>query len=104
MLMMTDCAVNGGNSGGPIFNEEGNAIGAIVSGITRAEGMNFAISSDTIIDFLHTNNVFVEAKSFVNNIKNYEQCDRKCPMCGMHNVDYDPRSGIYWCTNCDYEF
>jgi len=54
MLLMTDCAVNGGNSGGPIFNERGLAIGAIVSGITSAEGMNFAIPSSTIGFFLKT--------------------------------------------------
>lgn len=52
MLMMTDCAVNGGNSGGPIFNEKGVAIGVIVSGITEAEGMNFAIPMDTVKKFI----------------------------------------------------
>lgn len=52
MLLMTDCAVNGGNSGGPIFNDKGRVIGAIVSGIDGAEGMNFAIPSSTVIDFL----------------------------------------------------
>ena len=51
-LMMTDCAVNGGNSGGPIFNESGRVIGAIVSGISGAEGMNFAIPADTVIGFM----------------------------------------------------
>ena len=51
-LLMTDCAVNGGNSGGPIFNQRGHVIGAIVSGITNAEGMNFAIPSGTIEAFL----------------------------------------------------
>ena len=52
MLMMTDCAINGGNSGGPIFNEKGLVIAAVVSGITSAEGMNFAIPSSTILRFL----------------------------------------------------
>ena len=56
MLLMTDCAVNGGNSGGPIFNESGRVIGVIVSGITGAEGMNFAIPSDTAIDFVQSDN------------------------------------------------
>ncbi len=51
-LLMTDCAVNGGNSGGPIFNEAGQVIGAIVSGITGAEGMNFAIPSSHILQFI----------------------------------------------------
>lgn len=51
MLLMTDCAINGGNSGGPIFNEQGRVIAAVVSGITSAEGMNFAIPSDTVLQF-----------------------------------------------------
>lgn len=52
MLLMTDCAVNGGNSGGPIFNDKGRVIGVIVSGITGAEGMNFAIPSKDAINFV----------------------------------------------------
>ncbi len=52
MLLMTDCAVNGGNSGGPMFNEKGKVIGAIVSGIDKAEGMNFAIPSKTVLQFI----------------------------------------------------
>lgn len=53
MLLMTDCAVNGGNSGGPIFNGNGKVIGAIVSGIDKAEGMNFAIPVSSIMEFLN---------------------------------------------------
>ena len=56
-LLMTDCAVNGGNSGGPIFNDRGRVIGAIVSGIDRAEGMNFAIPSSTVLDFIKKNGI-----------------------------------------------
>ena len=54
-VLMTDCAVNSGNSGGPIFNEGGRVIGAIVSGISGAEGMNFAIPANTVVDFLKEN-------------------------------------------------
>ncbi len=59
MLMMTDCAVNGGNSGGPIFNDRGLVIGVIVSGISDAEGMNFAIPADTVMGFLHNSGIDV---------------------------------------------
>ena len=54
-LLMTDCAVNSGNSGGPIFNESGRVIGAIVSGMSGAEGMNFAIPADAVINFMKEN-------------------------------------------------
>ena len=52
MLLMTDCAVNEGNSGGPVFNIEGEVIAVIVSGISGAEGMNFAIPIDDVISFI----------------------------------------------------
>lgn len=59
MLLMTDCAVNHGNSGGPIFNAQGLAIGVIVSKYSDAEGMNFAIPSTTAISFLRNHGVQV---------------------------------------------
>ncbi len=52
-LLMTDCAINSGNSGGPMFNAAGDVIAVIVSGITGAEGMNFAIPADDVIDFIN---------------------------------------------------
>lgn len=55
-LMMTDCAINGGNSGGPIFNCNGDAIGVIVSSRLNngapTEGMNYAIPMDIVKLFL----------------------------------------------------
>ncbi len=51
-LLMTDCAINGGNSGGPMFNNQGEVIAVIVSGIDGAEGMNFAIPVSTVEKFL----------------------------------------------------
>ncbi len=56
-LLMTDCAVNGGNSGGPIFNGKGEVIGAIVSSRlnrdgSATEGMNYAIPSYIVQEFL----------------------------------------------------
>jgi len=41
--------VNPGNSGGPLLNADGNVIGITTAGIVGAEGLGFAISSDTII-------------------------------------------------------
>ena len=56
---MTDCAVNSGNSGGPMFNSDGKIIGVIVSGITKAEGMNFAIKGDDVRNWVTKNGVEV---------------------------------------------
>ena len=50
-LIQTDCLVNGGNSGGGLFDEQGNLIGVINGGYTGdVQGINFAIPSDTAFD------------------------------------------------------
>lgn len=56
-FIMTDCAVNGGNSGGPLFNEQGLVMGTItLQGRTHsgadAEGMNYAIPAETVKCFI----------------------------------------------------
>lgn len=50
--LMTDCAVNRGNSGGPVFDAYGCVVGTIVSVTTTAEGMNYAIPADVVKKFI----------------------------------------------------
>lgn len=50
--LMTDCAVNRGNSGGPVFNEAGEVAGTIVAVTTAAEGMNYAIPADVVLAYI----------------------------------------------------
>lgn len=96
-LMMTDCAVNGGNSGGPIFNEKGLVIGVIVSGITGAEGMNFAIPANTAQAFCkRSGQAMAETKATT-------QINVQCPKCGGRNC-YDADGKFRWCGDCDYEW
>ena len=58
-FIMTDCAVNPGNSGGPIFNKNGEVIGTITlqgrnpHNGSDAEGMNYAIPSDVVKQFIN---------------------------------------------------
>ena len=52
--LQTDAAISPGSSGGPVFNQCGQVVGVISSKMTGAsvEGLGFAFSSDTLIDFL----------------------------------------------------
>lgn len=50
-LMQTDCAINSGNSGGGLFDAQGNIIGVVNAGYSGSvEGLNFAIPSDDAIN------------------------------------------------------
>ena len=48
---MLDFQVNGGNSGGPVFNSNGSLIG-IMSSTNHKQGISFAISLEQIKNFL----------------------------------------------------
>ena len=51
-LVQTDAAANPGNSGGPLMDRSGTAIGIITLGITGREGLNFAVAIDHARDIL----------------------------------------------------
>ncbi len=50
--------INPGNSGGPLFNLRGEVIGVNSSGYTGLQGLNFAIPSKYVIDFLRNRDAF----------------------------------------------
>ena len=105
MLLMTDCAINGGNSGGPIFNEGGRVIAAVVSGITSAEGMNFAIPSDTIREFINKYSTGAPLKFAFDGFTDDKDKEKRkaiapCPKCGSWNTYVE--NSIFVCESCDY--
>lgn len=53
-FIMTDAATNPGNSGGPLFDDNGCVIGIHVSARNEADGMKYAIPADTARVFLNT--------------------------------------------------
>ncbi len=50
--LQTDAAVNPGNSGGPLLNMQGEVIGMINSILKNAEGIGFAVPSNTVLKVL----------------------------------------------------
>lgn len=53
-FIMTDAAINGGNSGGPMINESGTVIGVVESKLVdeSIDNMGFALSAETLYNFL----------------------------------------------------
>ena len=53
-LLQTDAAVNPGNSGGGLFDAQGNLIGLVVakSSGDDVEGLGFAIPIDNVVEVL----------------------------------------------------
>lgn len=104
MLMMTDCAVNGGNSGGPIFNAQGRVIGAIVSGIDSAEGMNFAIPADVVEKFIDEAGIGlrVVGRRPQGAVEQRADAHPRCPRCDSTNTDVV--NNICYCYDCEYEW
>ena len=50
--IQVDAAVNGGNSGGPAFNKQGEVVGVASAGYTFLQGMKFIIASNTLREYL----------------------------------------------------
>jgi S1-C subfamily serine protease len=52
-VIQTQTPINPGNSGGPLFAEDGGLVGINTMG-GRGEGMNFAVSVATIVEFMNS--------------------------------------------------
>lgn len=53
-VLQTDAAVNPGNSGGPLLNGNGQAIGVIAFKLRSSEGLNFAIPINYVYGLINT--------------------------------------------------
>ncbi len=51
-LIQHDASINSGNSGGPLLNEFGEVVGVNTLKIVNAEGMGFAIPSNTFVSII----------------------------------------------------
>jgi S1-C subfamily serine protease len=53
-VLQTDAAVNPGNSGGPLVNNKGQAVGVVSFKLRSAEGLNFAIPINYVRELLNS--------------------------------------------------
>ncbi|MCI0363130.1 MAG: trypsin-like peptidase domain-containing protein [Phycisphaerales bacterium] len=70
--IQTDAAINPGNSGGPLFNTKGEVIGITNMGAMFAQGLNFAIPTRYVKDFIRNREAFAFDKDNPNSGYNYE--------------------------------
>ena len=47
-VIQIDAAINSGNSGGPVLDNEGRLVGVAFAGISQYQGLNFAIPAETL--------------------------------------------------------
>ena len=52
-----DAASYGGASGSPIFNEKGQLIGILNSGVSKSQGFNYAIKASHVVDLLNNSSL-----------------------------------------------
>ncbi|HPE15782.1 MAG TPA: trypsin-like peptidase domain-containing protein [Oscillospiraceae bacterium] len=68
-MLQTDCAINGGNSGGPLFNSYGEVIGIVSAKYedTGVEGLGFAIPLNDILPLVEDimENGYVTGKAYM---------------------------------------
>lgn len=83
--IQTDAAVNPGNSGGPMFNQNGEVVAITTSKLTNADNMGFGIPIASLctlleqISELDRNNFNIQCNSCEEFIS---EEDEYCPSCG----------------------
>lgn len=103
-LLMTDCAINGGNSGGPIFNVDAEVIGTICSARIKSDGsdtkgMNYAVPVNLVEEFISGRHRVSLTKGGFEMPPTY-YC--VCPKCGGTGIVGS--AGNCLCRNCGHRW
>lgn len=66
--IQTDAAINEGNSGGPLLNEDGHVVGINTLKMLDSEGIGLAIPTPMIVEYIKSLDIAVDAKGNVTEI------------------------------------
>jgi serine protease Do len=88
--IQTDVPTNPGNSGGPLVNSKGEAVGINSWVIGSAENMSFAVPTNSIKDILD-----ILSSKFDRLLSMYY-----CPICGFLSDEFIKTSKAEYCKNC----
>jgi serine protease Do len=78
--------INPGNSGGPLFNLRGEVVGVNSSGYIGLQGLNFAIPSKYVVDFLRNRDAFAVDTTRSENGVHYFPAPRKPDVSASHGA------------------
>lgn len=79
VYIQTTAQVNPGNSGGPLFNKNGEVVGVVAWKLLFSEGLNFAIPINYVQHFLDNRDAFAFDRDNPNNGRRYLPPPRKGP-------------------------
>ncbi len=77
VYIQTTTQINPGNSGGPLFNGRGEVIGVTNMGYLFAEGLNFAIPIDYVVEFLENRDAYAYDQDNPNSGYQYLEAPRR---------------------------
>ena len=90
--LQTTTAVNPGNSGGPLFDLQGRVVGVVNLKIGNAEGLNFAIPSERLVQFLRDRDAFTYDKDHPNSGYRYMRPPPKPPVKKVVKTEDAPKA------------
>ncbi len=84
LIIQTQTPINTGNSGGPLFNDDGVIVGVNSFIYPDAEGINYAVSSEDINDFLNS-----KANTVLRNLTREEKFSELLNLTVLHIEEMD---------------